>query len=77
MRLLYSCKYYKVWKGDLNGTETLTQDEPFMIGSVLSGEAALDGEIFRKGDHFIIPFGHPPIEVSGTAEFIFSAPAGK
>ena len=77
LQLLYSCKYYKVWKGDLNGTETLTQDEPFMIGSVLSGEAALDGEIFRKGDHFIIPFGHPPIEVSGTAEFIFSAPAGK
>ena len=75
LQLLYSCKYYKVWKGSLNGKEVLAQDEPFMIGSVLSGEAALDGEIFRKGDHFIIPFGHPPIEISGTAEFIFSAPA--
>ena len=75
LRLLYSCKYYKVWKGDLAGqTVTLEQNEPFMIGSVLSGEATFDGEVFKKGDHFILPFGHPPIEVSGEAEFIFSAP---
>ncbi|MBO6162269.1 MAG: class I mannose-6-phosphate isomerase [Eubacterium sp.] len=75
LKLLYSCKYYKVWKGDLTGqTVTLEQTEPFMIGSVLSGEATFDGDVFKKGDHFIIPFGHPPIEVSGEAEFIFSAP---
>ena len=79
LRLLYSCKYYKVWKGDLNAPdheETLVQDNPFMIGSVLSGEAKLDGEVFKKGDHFIIPAGYPPIKVTGEAEFIFSAPSG-
>ncbi|MBR6172525.1 MAG: mannose-6-phosphate isomerase, class I [Eubacterium sp.] len=75
LRQLYSCKYYRVWKGNLAGSETLVQDEPFMIGSVLSGEAFLDGEAFRKGDHFIIPFGHPPVRVEGNAEFIFSAPS--
>ena len=93
MRLLYSCKYYKVWKGDLIGgktgaevgaendseactkSETIPAPEYFLIGSVLSGEASLDGETFRKGDHFIIPAGYGPVEVSGEAEFIFSAPA--
>lgn len=92
MRLLYSCKYYKVWKGDLIGgktgaevgaendseactkSETIPAPEYFLIGSVLSGEASLDGETFRKGDHFIIPAGYGPVEVSGEAEFIFSAP---
>ena len=75
LQLLYSCKYYKVWKGSLNGNETLEQPEAFMIGSVISGEASFDGELFKKGDHFIIPFGYPPVEISGKAEFIFSSPA--
>ena len=44
VRQLYACKYYKVWKGDLDGRETLNQTEPFMIGSVISGSAKLDGE---------------------------------
>ena len=74
LQQLYACKYYKIWKGVPDGSEILEQKEPFMIGSVLSGEAAFDGEIFRKGDHFIIPFGHPSIEVKGKAELIFSAP---
>ncbi len=75
MKQLYSCKYYKIWKGDLDGKETLVQNEPFMIGSVLSGEAVISGESFKKGDHFILPFGYPEAEISGKAEFIFSAPA--
>lgn len=81
-RLLYSCRYYKVWKGDLDTVsggepgraEILKQEDPFLIGSVLSGEASFDGELFRKGDHFIIPYGYPDIRVTGKAEFIFSAP---
>ena len=75
MKQLYSCKYYKVWKGDLDGSETMKQTEPFMIGSVISGEANMDGEIYKKGDHFIIPCGYPEIVFEGKAEFIFSAPS--
>ncbi len=97
MRLLYSCKYYKVWKGVSLGKEktadgaktqaagaakTHTADtaeiipspEFFLIGSVLSGEAVLGDEFFRKGDHFIIPSGYGPTPVTGDAEFIFSSP---
>ena len=74
LRKLYACKYYKVWKGDLDGRETLDQTEPFMIGSVISGASRLDGETFKKGDHFIIPCGYSSILLEGKAEFIFSAP---
>jgi len=75
LRQLYTCGCYKIWKGDLKGEETLKQNEDFMIGSVLSGGAILDGVCYNKGDHFIIPYKHPDIRLSGTAEFIFSAPA--
>jgi endoglucanase len=71
---LHSCDCYKIWKGDLDGKETLRPASPFMIGSVLSGEATLGGVTFKKGDHFIIPYGHPDIQLSGKAECIFSAP---
>lgn len=74
LKQLHSCDCYKIFKGDLNGEEILKQTEPFMIGSVLSGEASLDGVVFKKGDHFIIPCGYPDIRISGKAEFIFSAP---
>ena len=77
IKTLYSCKYYTVWRGELSGKEQLPQnmeDMPFVIASVLSGEAQLGGEKLKKGDHFIIPNGYGKAEFSGNAEFIFSAP---
>lgn len=74
MKKLYSCKYYTVWKAELSGEESFTTEQPFMIGSVLSGEAELYGEKVSKGDHFIIPAGSGEMRISGNAEFIFSAP---
>ncbi len=74
LKQLYACSCYKIWKGDLKGEATLRQNEPFMIGSVISGEAFLDGVGYNKGDHFIIPYKHPDIHMTGEAEFVFSAP---
>jgi len=78
LQLLYSCKYYNVWKGTLdpNGetTELLPPPTYFTIGSVLSGEATLDNAPFRKGDHFVVPAGYGPVHIEGNAEFIFSSP---
>ena len=75
LKLLFACDRYKIWEGDICGKEILRQPEPFMIGSVISGEASLDGVIYKKGDHFIIPYRHPDIVITGKAKFIFSAPA--
>ena len=74
MMELYSCKYYTVWKGDLSGSAVLKQDRAFMIGSLLEGEAEIDGCKLKKGSHFILPYGIGDVALKGEAEFIFSAP---
>ncbi|MCR5149216.1 MAG: mannose-6-phosphate isomerase, class I [Eubacterium sp.] len=75
MRKLYSCKYYTVWKADLNGDEILKNEYPFMIVSVIEGSAEIDGTEYKKGDHFIVAAGTGDITFKGDAEFIMSAPA--
>lgn len=73
-RQLAHCTYYTVWKAQVNGRELLLQDQDFLIGSVIEGEAVMDGRKIRKGDHFIVPFGMEPVVTEGNATFIFSAP---
>lgn len=55
LKMLYSCKYYTIWKGDLSGEKEIPKVDRFAIVSMLGGEAELDGEKLEKGDHFIIP----------------------
>ena len=73
MEQLISCQYYTVWKAELKGEQTLIQDQPFMLGSVIEGSADINGETFRKGDHFILPNGIGTLDIKGEAAFIFSA----
>ena len=81
-RKLYSCKYFNVWKAELTGEETLRQNYPFMIGTVLSGDFDIEGnEIshrhFVKGESFILPYGIGAFQLTGDAEIIFSSPYEK
>lgn len=72
---LITCEYYSVWKAELDGVATLIQDQPFMLGSVIEGNAILDGCELKKGDHFILPAGMGNVKLEGKATFIFSATA--
>lgn len=74
MKKLYSCEYYNIWKADLKGEEYIPEIKYFMIGSVLEGEAWLEDELIRKGNHFIIPCSDSEIRIKGDAELIFSSP---
>lgn len=38
----------------MTGKNTLVNDKPFQMVSVLEGEGTLDGEPVKKGDHFIV-----------------------
>ena len=71
---LYECKYYRIWKGTLQNTERIVMNQPFMIGSLIEGEAYINNKKYKKGDHFIIPSGMGELEFDGNAVFIFSAP---
>ncbi len=79
MEMLYSCKYYTVWKAELSGEEVLEEDVPFMIGSLLEGELDITGDRISdthlvKGEHFIIPSGAGRLHFRGDGMLIFSAP---
>lgn len=70
---LITCEYYTVWKAELKGTKRLVQDQKFLIGSVIDGEAVMNGRQIKKGEHFIIPAGMEDVMLEGEASFIFSA----
>ena len=70
---LISCKYYDVYKLDVEGKATIDiSDNPFTIMSVVSGEGSIDGHVLTKGDHFILPCGYDTAEFEGCMEIIAS-----
>ncbi|MCM1048949.1 MAG: mannose-6-phosphate isomerase, class I [Clostridiales bacterium] len=75
LNLLVECDYYKVWKLDITDKFEMRQEEDFLIMSVIDGEGELNGEIIRKGDHFILPYGYGDICISGRLQLIISTPA--
>lgn len=70
---LISCKYYDVYKLDVEGNATIdVSDNPFTIMSVVTGEGSIDGHGLTKGDHFILPCGYDVATFEGCMEIIAS-----
>ncbi len=74
MEQLVSCHYFSVWKLDVEGSETIVMDQPFMLASVVEGEGDIDKEPIKKGSHFIIPCGYGTARFEGNMKLIVSAP---
>ncbi len=72
MNLLIASDYYKVWKLEVTEPIVLNQNEPFMIMSVIAGDGLLNGQMIKKGDHFILPSGYGEIRMQGNMELIAS-----
>lgn len=72
MNQLISCDYYKVWKLDVTQPVTIEQEYPFLIMSVIDGEGLINGQMLRKGDHFIVPNGYGKINLQGNMQLIAS-----
>lgn len=72
MNLLCSCEYFKVWKIDVAKSFAFRQEYPFLIMSVIDGEGTLDGQVIRKGDHFILPAGYGEVSLMGNMKLIAS-----
>lgn len=72
MNLLIACDYYKVWKLDVTKPVTIEQEYPFLIMSVIEGEGLINGQMIRKGDHFILPNGYGEIKLQGNMQLITS-----
>ncbi len=61
-----------MWKLNVTEPVTLSQNEPFLIMSVIEGSGLLDGELIKKGDHFILPAGYGTFHMQGNMELIAS-----
>ena len=70
---LVCCDLFAVWYGKIEGAMEITQDQPFMLCSVINGECELQGKKLVKGDHFILPYGCGKVTLNGNAEMIFSS----
>ena len=73
MNALISCEYYRVWKIEVTDTASFEQTSPFLIMSVIEGEGLINGQVIKKGDHFILPEGFGRVELQGEMSLIASA----
>lgn len=69
---LISCDYYTVFKLDLDGTLSFDQKHPFLNVSVIEGCGIINGQVIKKGDHFILPDQYGMVELTGEMELIAS-----
>ena len=69
---LYSCNYYDIFKVDVNGKMSMTQEYPFLLMSVIEGNGIVNSQPVKKGDHFILPCGFGEVELQGKMSMIAS-----
>ena len=73
MNELIACDYYKVYKLTVTEPVSFEQEHPFLIMSVIEGEGLVNGQMIRKGDHFILPSGFGKVELQGDMTLIVSS----
>lgn len=71
---LIACKYYKVFKLDVEGQANFEQKYPFLLASVVEGSGSIDGQKIKKGDHFILPNAYGNVKIEGALQIIASTP---
>lgn len=72
MNELYSCRYYDVFKLDINGKASFMQEYPFLLLSVIEGDGIVNGQPVKKGDHFIAPHGFGEMNMQGRMSLVAS-----
>jgi mannose-6-phosphate isomerase len=69
-------EFFSVYKWDIQGKATFSEDNRYLLVSVINGEGALlhVGEPYslKKGMHFILPAGFGSFELDGNIECIVS-----
>ena len=69
---LYSCKYYDIFKLDVDGKAEFVQQYPFLMMSVVEGDGIVDSQPVKKGDHFILPYEYGEVKMQGNMSIIAS-----
>ena len=74
MEELVTCKYYSVYKVNVEKEVVFDMPASFEIVSCVEGYGEVNGTMVKKGDHFIVPSGYGKLDIKGKATFIISMP---
>ncbi|MBQ8232923.1 MAG: mannose-6-phosphate isomerase, class I [Lachnospiraceae bacterium] len=69
---LVTCRYYSVYRVELQGETKLNFEYPFVCVSILSGCGTFNGMPVKRGDHLVLTANFGELCVSGALEFIYS-----
>ena len=64
--------YFKMIKYDIDGNFEISSKAPFMLCTVLGGQASICSEEVKKGDNFIVPAALKSILVDGKVSIMVS-----
>jgi mannose-6-phosphate isomerase len=65
-------EFFKVDAYRLNGKNTIINDAPFQLVSILNGSGSMDGQPVKKGEHFIICADQKETIFDGTMEVMIA-----
>ncbi len=69
---LISCDYYTVWEMTVDKETVISQEHPFLIVCVISGDGMIDGRQIKEGEHFILPSGYGKAFLQGDVRLILA-----
>ena len=70
---LIESEFFTVDKYDLNGKNTIINDKPFQMVSVIEGSGTLDTMEVKKGDNFVICSDQQETILDGTMQVMIAS----
>ena len=70
---LKNCKYYSVYRLNINGSTSFEQNSAFIIMTVTKGCGIINSSPIKKGDFFILPAGLGNVNIQGKMQIIASS----
>lgn len=65
-------EFFKVYSYKMTGQNTVANDAPFQMVSVIDGEGTLNGDAVKKGDHFVICSDQKETDFDGNMEVMIT-----
>lgn len=65
-------EFFKVYSYKMTGKNTVVNDAPFQMVSVIDGEGTLNGDAVKKGDHFVICSDQKETDFDGNMEVMIT-----
>lgn len=72
LNMLYSGKYYRIFKMRVEGSGEFEQEYPFLLITICEGKGYINDVPVTKGEHLVLPYGFGKVEIKGDLLLIAS-----